>query len=232
MKLLAIFAHPDDESFGPAGTLAKYAAAGHEVGLVTLTRGEAGSLGISKQLGPGLLAELRSQELRCAAKILGISYLHIHQLPDKQLSELPDETGISIIENEIEQFSPGIIITYDEEGITGHPDHKTVSRWVLETVDKMKGAPVLLWFGVTRQQVAHLEDRRMFALNPADITHRIDVREVLQKKIDAIHCHETQDELWKKMEKSPDGFESFSRWEHFMQVRPLPKEATIRNELF
>jgi LmbE family N-acetylglucosaminyl deacetylase len=232
MKLLAIFAHPDDESFGPAGTLAKYAAAGHELGLVTLTRGEAGSLGISKQLGPGLLAELRSQELRCAAKILGISYLHIHQLPDKKLSELPDETGISIIEKEIEQFSPGIIITYDKEGITGHPDHKTVSRWVLETVDKIKATPVLLWFGVTRQQVAHLEDRQMFALNPEDITHRIDVRDVLQKKIDAIHCHKTQDELWKRIEKSSDDFESFSQWEHFMQVRPLPTETSIRNELF
>ncbi len=232
MKLLAIFAHPDDESFGPAGTLAKYAADGHTVGLVTLTRGEAGSLGISKQLGPGLLTEKRSQELRCAARILGVSYLHMHQLPDKKLSELPDETGMEIIENEIEQFSPGVLITFHEEGITGHPDHKTVSRWVLETVDKMINPPVLFWYGITAQQAAHAKNRMMFPLNAQDITHKIDVLKVLQKKIAAIHCHETQDELWKSMEKVPEGFEKFARWEHFIQVRPLPTEHNIEKDLF
>ena len=107
MNVLAIFAHPDDESFGPAGTLAMLSAQGHQTGLITMTRGEAGSLGISKELGPEELAKRRSEELKCAAGILNVSYLSIHDLPDKKLSEIPDERGLKIIKNE--KFSQKIL---------------------------------------------------------------------------------------------------------------------------
>ncbi len=63
MKLLAIFAHPDDESYGPAGTLARATRGGHIVSLLTLTHGESGSLGISKNLSVEKFAKRRNQEL-------------------------------------------------------------------------------------------------------------------------------------------------------------------------
>lgn len=232
MKLLAIFAHPDDESYGPAGTLAKYAAEGHEVGLVTLTRGEAGSLGISKELGPKVLAERRVQELRCAARILKINYLQIHELPDKRLSEQPEETGIELVESEIQKFAPDAVITFHKDGISGHPDHKTVSKWVLQAIDQLNNSPKLFWYGVTPEQAAHVTNRKLYPMNTENITHKIDVQNVLDIKIEAIHCHETQVELWKTMEKIPDGFEMFARWEHFTQVRPLPTDKEIKNDLF
>jgi N-acetylglucosamine malate deacetylase 2 len=232
MRLLAIFAHPDDESYGPAGTLAKYAAEGHTVGLVTLTRGEAGSLGISKELGPVVLAERRVEELKCAAKILNISYLQIHQLPDKKLAELPDETGTEIIENEIRKFAPDAVITFHKDGISGHPDHKTVSRWVLNTIDRMNPTPFLFWFGITIKQAGHTSTRELFPMESDKITHKIDVQNVLEKKIEAIHCHQTQDELWQSMQKIRNGYKSSARWEHFMQIRPLPTNHGIRSELF
>ena len=232
MRLLAIFAHPDDESYGPAGTLAKYAAEGHTVGLVTLTRGEAGSLGISKELGPVVLAERRVEELKCAAKILNIGYLQIYQLPDKKLAELPDETGTEIIENEIGKFAPDAVITFHKDGISGHPDHKTVSRWVLLTIDRLNPAPKLFWFGITPKQAGHTSARKLFPMKSEKITHKIDVQNVLEKKIEAIHCHQTQDELWQSMQKIPNGYKSFARWEHFIQVIPLPTNHSIKSELF
>ena len=77
MKLLAVLAHPDDESLGFGGTLAKYASEGVEVSLVTATRGEAGRYGIhprgsAEHPGPEALGRIREAELRAAASTLGI----------------------------------------------------------------------------------------------------------------------------------------------------------------
>src|SRR5512147_3076561 len=97
MKILAVFAHPDDEAFGPSGTLSRYALNGHEVRLSTLTHGEAGSLGPAKHLTPVELGQLRSKELHCSAQALHMSALNIYDLPDGKLTQLPAHRGLSII---------------------------------------------------------------------------------------------------------------------------------------
>ena len=71
MKYLAIFAHPDDESYGPGGTLAKLADENNTVSLITLTKGEAGKLGICATLEKDQIAEMRSKELEKAINVLG-----------------------------------------------------------------------------------------------------------------------------------------------------------------
>src|SRR5512135_1057492 len=124
MKILAVFAHPDDEAFGPSGTLSRYALTGHEVRLVTLTHGEAGSLGPAKHLTPAELGQLRSEELRCSARALHLSTLSIFDLPDGKLAQLPAERGLSIIRREIRATLPDAIITFHAAGISGHPDHQ------------------------------------------------------------------------------------------------------------
>src|SRR5512135_3279916 len=106
MKILVVMAHPDDEAFGPAGTLSRYAVTGHTVRLVTLTRGEAGTLGPAKHLTRPELARLRAGELRCSAEALHLSSLEIYTLPDGKLSELPDDEGMVIVRQEIDAFSP------------------------------------------------------------------------------------------------------------------------------
>ena len=83
-RILGVFAHPDDESFGPGGTLAKYASNNTMIKIVTLTRGEAGTLGISKHLCQQELAYRRENELRCAAKFLNIHDVSVYQFPDNQ----------------------------------------------------------------------------------------------------------------------------------------------------
>jgi len=230
-KILGIFAHPDDESFGPAGTLAYYASMGHRVGLVTMTRGEAGSLGISKELEPAELARRRSEELSCAATVLGIQYLQLFDLPDKKLSNVPDETGREMILAEINQFRPDLIITFHQNGISGHPDHKTVTRWVMDSVNQLKYCPALFFYGIPVEYAEMIPNRQMYPLQPREITHRIDVSSVFQQRRKALECHKTQEELWKIFQSLPVDFETFSQWEYFSQVRPLPVSRDISYQL-
>jgi len=231
MKILAVFAHPDDESFGPGGTLVRSAREGHTIRLVTLTRGEAGSLGISKGLSPARLAEVRSRELHCAAEKLGIETVHIYDLPDKQLQSIESSQGVEIIFTEIQDFQPELVITFHSNGISGHPDHQTVSEWTFLAVEEQKPSPRLLYYGVTERQTKMVPNRPLQAIPEEEITHRIDVQEFLPDKIRAIKCHESQRELWEQFQALPVDYREFARFEHFSQVIPAPDRNEVRESL-
>ncbi len=232
MVILALFAHPDDESFGPAGTLAKYASAGHEVILVTFTRGEAGTLGISKSLGRQELARRRTEELKCAAQKLHIKTLRHLDYPDKGLSDIPLEEGVRLVSALLSEFQPDLVISFHHDGVSGHMDHRTVSRWTLETF-KQGGSPGrLMHYGVTQAQAQQVTQRELLPMADDEITHVIDVAEFIETKIEAIRCHVTQLELWEKMHASGNGFTKFARLEHFSQMWPELKDRQIRHSFF
>src|SRR5512135_954393 len=88
--LLAVLAHPDDESFGMGGTLALYAARGVEVHLVCATRGEVGDVAPDLLQGFNSIADLRESELRCAAGILGLAGVHFLDYRDSGMPGSPD----------------------------------------------------------------------------------------------------------------------------------------------
>lgn len=230
MKLLAIFAHPDDESFGPAGTIARHAYSGHQVGIVTLTRGEAGSLGISSQLSADELARRRIGELHCAARTLGVNYLKIFDLPDKKLSGVANQRGINLIQSQIDSFKPDVLLTFHEQGISGHPDHQTVSRWVVEAMKNSQENIKLLLYGILPEQAAQIPQRKFFPMQPSEVTHRISVKDYLKFKIEAIQCHVTQEELWKAMPQPMEKFIHFAQWEYFKQVWPTPAKKEVQYE--
>jgi LmbE family N-acetylglucosaminyl deacetylase len=134
-RLLVAFAHPDDESFGPAGTLIHYANQGAAVHYVCATRGEAGSVDEDVLQGYSSLAELRTQELCCAARTLGLTGLHLlnyhdsgmentpaNQNPDC-LVQAPVEEVAEKITRLIRQIQPQVIVTFDPTGGYFHPDH-------------------------------------------------------------------------------------------------------------
>lgn len=134
--LLVIFAHPDDESHGPAGTLAKYAAEGVEIHYLCATRGEAGSVVDARFLAGGKpLAAVRTEELEQAVAALGLKSLHFldyrdsgmegspdNQHPDSFYNASVDEVAERIATH-IRRLRPDAIITHDEYGWYGHPDH-------------------------------------------------------------------------------------------------------------
>src|SRR6476469_4827304 len=98
LKLLAVLAHPDDESFGLGGTLAKYAAEGVETYLVTATRGECGRFGaLGKSGNPVEVGRVREAELRAAAAVLGIREVSVLGYPDGAVDTVQADIAIRAI---------------------------------------------------------------------------------------------------------------------------------------
>ncbi len=127
-SLLAIFAHPDDESFGPGGTLARYAAEGAEVRLIVASRGERSTLGSSMDHAPERLGALREEELRCAAAALEIKDVTILDYPDPRIGDVDPEELRTVLRDAIEEIRPQVVLTFEPGGITGNPDHIAVAK--------------------------------------------------------------------------------------------------------
>lgn len=122
-KLLCVFAHPDDESFTAAGTIAKYVKAGWQVDLICVTRGEAGQTGIYGDISKRELADIRTKEMEQAMEVLGISSVTFLDYRDHKLSALnPGELEDKIYQN-MSELKPDVVITFEPNGISNHPDH-------------------------------------------------------------------------------------------------------------
>jgi LmbE family N-acetylglucosaminyl deacetylase len=142
-RLLAIFAHPDDESFGPGGTLARYARQGVEVHVCTVTDGAAGARRskVERRGEVPSLAHLRQQELACACRVLGV---HLRTLgyrdsgmegaPDNQHPESLYQADLDQVAcdlaREISLVRPHVVLTHDPTGGYFHPDHVRVNHAV------------------------------------------------------------------------------------------------------
>lgn len=142
--LLAVFAHPDDESFGPGGTLAKYAAEGVEVWLVCATDGAAGTVD-AEMLGEyANTAQLRAAELCCAAQELGLKGIDWLGYRDSGMAGSPDnhhpdslyqapmEQLVGQIVASMRRHQPQVVICDNEHGGYGHPDHIKLHQATVE----------------------------------------------------------------------------------------------------
>ncbi|MEU6645798.1 mycothiol conjugate amidase Mca [Saccharomonospora sp. NPDC046836] len=139
LRLMAVHAHPDDESSKGAATMARYVAEGYDVMVVTCTGGEAGSV-----LNPAMdrpevhanMTELRREEMARAAKILGVQHRWLGfidsglpegepmpPLPEGCFATVPIEQPTEALVRVIREFKPHVVITYDENGGYPHPDH-------------------------------------------------------------------------------------------------------------
>ena len=123
MRILYIYPHPDDESFGPAAVMAKHRRLGHEVYLLTLTKGEATkvrhTLGVSKEE----MGEIRYQEMVDVAKTLDLSEMKVLDLPDSGLKEMDPRVIEQVVADEIRRIRPHVISSYPVHGISGFHDH-------------------------------------------------------------------------------------------------------------
>lgn len=139
-KILAVLAHPDDESFGLGGTLALYAKRGYETYYVCATRGEAGSADPEYLSGFKDTAEMRTDELRRAAKELGLKEVvflgyrdsgmpgtQANAHPDAQINHPIEEVAGRVVKH-IRAIKPDVVITFDPIGGYKHPDHIHIHR--------------------------------------------------------------------------------------------------------
>ena len=152
-SILAVFAHPDDESISCGGLLAWCSHLGTQVSLLCLTHGEHGR-------GSKDVARTRANELQSAAQTLGISSVRLMGHEDGMLPWLSRPSLESDIETYITRTNPDVVITFDKDGIYGHPDHIAVYEMTTAAVASLgKNAPALYYVsippGSMRRVVSH-----------------------------------------------------------------------------
>ena len=127
---MAVLAHPDDETLGVGGSVAKYAAEGVETYVVTATRGERGRFGDAAE-SPGfeVVGRTREVELREAAKKLGVREVSFLDYIDGELDQAPPIEAASRIAAHIRRVKPQVVLTFGPEGGYGHPDHIAISQF-------------------------------------------------------------------------------------------------------
>ena len=139
LRLMAVLAHPDDESLGFGGTLAKYAAEGVEVFLLTATRGDGGRYrghprDDPRHPGAAALAEIREAELRAAADVLGIREVSLLDYRDQQLDRADPHEVVSHIARHLRRVRPDVVLTFGPDGAYGHPDHVAISQFTTTAI--------------------------------------------------------------------------------------------------
>jgi LmbE family N-acetylglucosaminyl deacetylase len=132
LRLMAVLAHPDDESLGFGGTLARYAAEGVHTSVVTATRGEAGRY---RGLGPGdghpgaeALGRIREGELRAACGVLGVGEVALLGYRDQALDQADPREAVGRIVTHLRRVRPQVVITFAPDGAYGHPDHIAICQ--------------------------------------------------------------------------------------------------------
>jgi LmbE family N-acetylglucosaminyl deacetylase len=130
LRLMCVTAHPDDESLGFGGTLARYAAEGVEVSLVVATRGERGRFGDGSRPhpGPDALGRIREAELRAASEVLGVRNVRFLDYLDAEVDKADAGEATGRIAAHIRELRPQVMLTFDPYGAYGHPDHIAVSQ--------------------------------------------------------------------------------------------------------
>lgn len=191
-RLLAIFAHPDDETFRCGGTLALLAQRGVAVHLLTATRGEAGSCGNPPLCSPEELPEVRQRELHCACAALGIQPPHLLDFPDGHLHEVDTEDLVHPILSAIRQFKPQVLLTFGQDGLSGHPDHLTIGRVAIEAFQRSEVVAVVYTMAVLYTLAQRLGMRQVHPVPDDAISLAVDVSSVWEAKLAALHCHATQ----------------------------------------
>ena len=227
LKLMAVLAHPDDESLGNGGILARYAAEGIETYLVTATRGERGWFGKPEDY-PGLevLGKIREAELLAAAKVLGIRQVDFLDYIDGDLDQAPAAEAVGKIAQHLRRVKPDVVVTFPPDGVYGHPDHIAICQFTTAAIvaaanpdhayhsdlpahqvsklyymaspEKMLQA----YESVFGEMVMHIDgvERRSNAWPEWAITTRVVTRDYRQTMWEAIMCHKSQLAIYSQLE--------------------------------
>lgn len=207
-RVLAVVAHPDDESFGLGAVLSTFAAAGAAVDVLCLTRGEASTLrGAHGNEVEGDLSRIREGELRAAADALGARTVTLRELPDGGLASLDPALLDDELELSVTASRPDGIVTFDSTGISGHPDHVAATEAAVRVAGH-HGLPVLAWTLPDHIcETLSAEGFTGFLCRPAgEIELVLSVNRDAQRV--AVECHPSQavpgSVLWRRLELQGD----------------------------
>jgi LmbE family N-acetylglucosaminyl deacetylase len=202
-SVLAVCAHPDDESFGLGAVLSAFAERGVRTSVLCLTHGEASTLGADM----GDLHVIRERELSSAAAALGVGGVRLLEFGDGRVAEAPIDELCAEVRLAVEQEGADLLLVFDEGGITGHSDHM-MATYAARAVGEEDELPVLAW--TLAAEVADqlgTEFPVEFVGRGSDAIHlSIEVDRTRQHQ--AIHCHASQASenpvLWRRLELQGD----------------------------
>lgn len=184
---LAVFAHPDDETFGLGAVLGALVDAGTSVSALCFTRGEASTLGGC----PPDLGEIRAAELADAAEVLGLAHHELLAYPDGRLGETPVTSLAAHVVRAARERGPDLLVVFDAGGVTGHGDHRQATGAALAAAARLD-IGVLAWV-VPAAVAASLNAELGTAFRgrtPAEIDLTVAVDR--QRQLRAIACHRSQ----------------------------------------
>jgi LmbE family N-acetylglucosaminyl deacetylase len=260
-KLMCVLAHPDDESLATGGILAKYAAAGVQTYLVMATRGERGwSSGAADYPGPQALGRLREAELRSAAQVLGLREVVFLDYQDGELDRANHTEAVGKIVTQLRRVRPHVVVTFDPNGMYGHPDHITISQLtttaVMAAADPRypglsRGAPhrvAKLYYRafLSAEQEAYEAafgrlvipvdrvERRFTTWPEWAITTRIDASAYWQQVWQAITCHCSQLPRHLKLNPLPDEMNAalWAKQTYYRALSLVNGGRTVEDDLF
>jgi LmbE family N-acetylglucosaminyl deacetylase len=261
LKLMCVLAHPDDESLATGGILAKYAASGVQTYLIMATRGERGWSGpVAAYPGPQALGRLREAELRAAAHVLGLQEVFFLDYQDGELDQADPAQAIAKIVTHLRRVQPDVVVTFDPNGMYGHPDHIAISQL---TTTAVMAAADLRYPGLTTdsphrvaklyyrafvqaEQVAYEAtfgrlvmpvDRieRRFTVWPEwAITTRIDTSTYGEKIWQAIECHHSQLPDYQKMKTLAAAYQArlWGRQSYYRAMSLVNGGREVEDDLF
>lgn len=232
LRLMAILAHPDDESLATGGILARYAAEGVETYLITATRGERGWFGEPEAYpGPEALGRMREAELRAAAELLGLQEVSFLDYVDGDLDQADPNEATAKITAHLRRVRPQVVVTFDPNGLYGHPDHIAISQFTMAAIvaaadpgyegpgadlpphrvaklyyRAFRGAEVAAYQAAFGDLVMNIDgvERRPVAWASWAITTRVDTLPYWQRVWQAIACHRTQLPGYEALRALPD----------------------------
>lgn len=268
LTLMAVHAHPDDEATGTGGVLARYAAEGIRTVLVTCTDGGCGDGPGGVKPGdpehdPAAVASMRRQELEASCEVLKVSHLEMLGWADSGMmgwttNDAPDsfwqtpvEEGAARLAELMRRYRPDVVVTYDENGFYGHPDHIQANRITKAALAMTTLTPKVYWTTAPRSMTQRfLEVMREFGgddqvpdpaeaaamaeigLPDEEITTWVDTTAFGGQKFDALAAHASQGENIFFLGMGQERFTELMGVETFVRVQDSTGAALPENDLF
>lgn len=190
--LVCVFAHPDDEAFGPAGTIHKFTKT-HDVYILCATKGQAGQDSHSDDSID--LTHRRAQELHDSAKILGVKKVFFLGFKDGTLSNNLYHKLAAKIQVHLEKLNPEIVMTFEPHGVSGHIDHITVSMVTTFVFNKLNFIKELWYYAILKERSEMRKDYFIYfpdGYETDEIDTVIKTENVWDVKVKAMLTHESQ----------------------------------------
>ena len=268
LTLMAVHAHPDDEATSTGGVLARYAAEGVRTVLVTCTDGGCGDGPGGVKPGdpghdPAAVALMRRQELAVSCEVLKVSDLEMLDYADSGMAGWPSNDapgsfwrtpvaeGAARLAELMRRYRPDVVVTYDENGFYGHPDHIQAHRITMAALEMTELTPKVYWTTVPRSGMKRFgEIMREFqgdmpepdpaeatalaeiGLPDDEITTWVDTTTFSGQKFDALAAHASQGENIFFLRMGKEKFGELMGMETFVRVKDATGAAVPENDLF